>query len=166
MPAAAERVHKQSSSTLIVIGIFKLITGIVLFGLGVGLVYWQNHEHAKVASDWINQMWGGRPAVDAALAKLSSIQTRTIEQLAVGAFIYSVLLLIEGFGLCRQRRWAEFLTVGITASLLPLESSKLIHDPTATAVIAALINLAIVVVLIVRLLGNRRRQALIANATR
>jgi len=102
MPDAAELAHKPSSSTLIVIGIFKLVTGVVLFGLGVGLIYWHDHEHAKVVSDWITQMWGGRRAVDTALAKLSSIQTRTIEQLAVGSFIYSALLLIEGIGLCRQ----------------------------------------------------------------
>jgi len=56
------------------------------------------------------------------------------------------------------------LTVAITASLLPLECHKLIREPTVTAVIAALINIAIVIVLIVRLQAGRRRQDLIANA--
>jgi len=144
MPDSGNRGYNRTSSTLIVIEILKLLTSILLFSLGIGLIYFRGHDLSKVVSDWVDVMWVGRPYLEAFVSRLSSIPQRTIEEIAVGSFIYSALLLIEGIGLCRQKRWAEFLTVAITASLLPFECYKLIRAPTAIALVATLINIAIV----------------------
>ena len=74
-----------------------------------------------------------------------------LEEVAVGSFIYSALLLVEGVGLCLRKRWAEFLTVGITASLLPFEFYELIHRLTTTGVVITLLNVAILWYLIVQI---------------
>jgi uncharacterized membrane protein (DUF2068 family) len=58
--------------------------------------------------------------------------------------------------LCLRKRWAEFLTVGITASLLPFEGYELYQRLTATRVIIMLVNIAILAYLIVRLAEDYR----------
>ena len=51
---------------------------------------------------------------------------------------------VEGIGLWLQRRWAEWLTVVITASLIPLELWELIHKPTVGASLVLIANCLIV----------------------
>jgi uncharacterized membrane protein (DUF2068 family) len=62
---------------------------------------------------------------------------------------------IEAVGLWYQRRWAEYLTFLVTASLLPLEIYEIASRTTAFKVIAFLINVAVVVYLLLakRLFG-------------
>ena len=143
--------RERSSSALVAIGGFKLVQSVLLFGLGIGLVHWRDQDLREVASNSINTLWIGRPHFIGLISKLSSLDERTVEEVAAGSFIYATLLLVEGIGLCRRKRWAEFLTVGITASLLPFEFYELSHRLTATGVIITLVNIAILWYLIVQL---------------
>jgi uncharacterized membrane protein (DUF2068 family) len=152
--------NDRSKVVLSAIGIFKLAKSASLFALGVGLVHWRGHDLGQVASQWINTFWLGRPFVDGIIFKLSTFNKTTLEEVAGGSFIYSALLMIEGIGLCRRKRWAEFLTVGITASLLPFEFYELVQRLTSTRVIITLVNIAILLFLIVQLMRNRKRETL------
>jgi uncharacterized membrane protein (DUF2068 family) len=147
--------QKRSNVGLVAIGIFKLIKSVLLLALGIGLLYGRGHDLGEVASRWINSLWIGRPFVDHFLSKLSSVDERTLENAAAGSFVYSALLIIEGVGLCRRKRWAEFLTAGITASLLPFEFYELFHRVTATGVIITFVNIAILVYLLRQLIDDR-----------
>jgi uncharacterized membrane protein (DUF2068 family) len=64
---------------------------------------------------------------------------------------------VEAVGLWYQRRWAEYLTFLVTASLLPLEIYEIATRTTVFKVIAFLINVAVVVYLLLakRLFGLR-----------
>ena len=79
-----------------------------------------------------------------------------LEALGVGAFLYTVLFTVEGIGLWRGKRWAEYLTAIATASFVPLEIYELTHRVSPRRLSALLLNLAIVAYLIYRL---RRREA-------
>ena len=57
---------------------------------------------------------------------------------------YAAVFAVEGIGLWMQRRWAEWLTVIITASLIPLELWELIHRPSLGAALVLLANCLIV----------------------
>ena len=151
MPPSNESRQERSAIALIAIGILKLVKSFLLFVLGIGLIHWRDQDLGEVASQWINTLWIGRPYVDRMISKLSSLDERTVEEVAVGSFIYSALLLVEGVGLCRRKRWAEFLTVGITASLLPFEFYELSHRLTTTGVVIPLVNVAILWYLIVQI---------------
>jgi uncharacterized membrane protein (DUF2068 family) len=150
---------EKSSVTLVAIGVFKLVKSVSLFALGVGLIHWRGQDLGHVASRWINTLWIGRPFVDRIISKLSSLDEKTLEHVAAGSFIYSALLLTEGIGLCRKKRWAEFLTVGITASLLPLEFYELFHRLTVSGIVITLVNIAILWYLIVQLLRDHRHRS-------
>jgi uncharacterized membrane protein (DUF2068 family) len=157
MPPSDESQQERSSLGLVAIGIFKLVKSVSLFALGIGLVHWRGQDLGQVLSQWINTLWIGRQYFDHIISKLSSFDRRTLEEVAAGSFIYSALLLVEGIGLCRRKRWAEFLTVGITASLLPFEFYELFHRLTTAGVVITLVNVAILWYLVIQLMQDRRR---------
>jgi uncharacterized membrane protein (DUF2068 family) len=70
--------------------------------------------------------------------------------------VYAAVFLVEGVGLLLRRRWAEYLTVIATASLLPLEVYELVERLRATRALIVAANLAIVLYLIARLRVERR----------
>jgi uncharacterized membrane protein (DUF2068 family) len=157
MAASADPWSSKTGFGLVAIGVFKLGKSALLLALGITLVRWR-HDLRERASDWIDVIWIARPYLDNLISRLSSINERTLGEFAAGSFVYSALLLVEGVGLCLRRRWAEFLTVGITASLLPLEFYELFHRLTAIGAIITLVNIAILWYLIVQLLHDRRRR--------
>src|ERR1700712_4519249 len=85
----------------------------------------------------------------------------TLTLLAVGLLLYGLLELVEGVGLWRARRWAEYLTVVATAAFLPLEVHELLKTVTVTKVGALAINILAVVYLVLakRLFGARGGRA-------
>jgi hypothetical protein len=157
MCASAKHSNGKSDWAIVAIGILKMLKSASLLALGIALIYYRNEDLGKVASRWITNVWLGRSYVDAVLVKLSFLSKDKIDEFAIGSFVYSALLLIEGVGLCLRRRWAEFLTVGITASLLPFEFYELYQRVTATGVVVTVLNIAIVVYLIKRLFSRESR---------
>jgi uncharacterized membrane protein (DUF2068 family) len=71
--------------------------------------------------------------------------------------VYGAVEGIEAIGLWYQRRWAEYLTFVVTASLLPLEVYELTNRATVFKAIAFVVNVAVVVYLLraKRLFGLR-----------
>ena len=61
---------------------------------------------------------------------------------------YAALFLTEGTGLLFRKRWAEWLTIVATSSLMPIELYELIKQFTAIRLFALLINAAVVLYLI------------------
>jgi uncharacterized membrane protein (DUF2068 family) len=86
-----------------------------------------------------------------------SLQSGTL--LLVGAVLaaYALVEGIEAVGLWYGRRWAEYLTFLVTASLLPLEIYELTERLSPLKVITLLINIAVVLYLLLakRLFGLR-----------
>ena len=156
MPHSNQCVHTRTNFGLVIIGVFKLVKSALLLGLGITLLYDRDRDLGQLASHWISAVSIGRPFLDSLLSKLSSLQPRTLEHAAAGAFVYSALFVVEGVGLCRRQRWAEILTVAITASLLPFELYELFHRVTATRVIITVVNIAILGYLLVQLMHDRR----------
>jgi uncharacterized membrane protein (DUF2068 family) len=157
MPTSNENERKPTAYGLVAIGIFKLVKSVLLLCLGIGLVLGRDRDLGQVASHWIDAVWIGRPLFDSLLSKLSSLDQRTLEHAATGSFVYSVLLSVEGIGLCCKKRWAEFLTVAITGSLLPFELYELLHHLTVTRVAITVVNAAILWYLLRQLLRRRYR---------
>ena len=148
---------KKSDWAIVAIGMFKLVKSVLLLALGIALVHWRHEDLGNVAARWLKDAWLARPHVDRVLINLSLMRKETIDEFAIGSFVYSALLLVEGIGLCLRKRWAEFLTVSITASLLPFEFYELHRRVTVSRIVVTVVNLAILVYLIVRLYKDRRR---------
>ncbi len=58
--------------------------------------------------------------------------------------LYATLRFAEGYGLWRQRVWAEWLAIGSGAAYLPFEIYKLVRHPTAFHWAILLVNICVV----------------------
>lgn len=84
------------------------------------------------------------------IEKLANLPHGTLIKLALGAYFYAALEFVEGFGLLRRRRWAEYLT--LIATLIPIpfiEIPELLAKFTYVRLGALIINIAIVFYLII-----------------
>jgi hypothetical protein len=110
------------------IGGFKLVKGLVLLVAGAVAFRLAHDDGARRLAWWIadQPLHPGQHWVDLALARL--------------------LL---------ARRWAEYLTIVVTASFLPLEVYDLARHVRLTRVLIVGVNLAIVLYLIARLRAAR-----------
>ena len=86
------------------------------------------------------------------LNKLFSLRSSTLTGVGLTVLGYSAIEGIEAVGLWLQKRWAEYLTLIVTASFLPLEVYEMVHHLTPFKAIAFVINVAVVLYL---LLGKR-----------
>jgi uncharacterized membrane protein (DUF2068 family) len=89
--------------------------------------------------------------------ELFTLRTGRLHLFAAIALIYAAVEGIEAVGLWYGKRWAEYLTLIVTASLLPVEVYELAHHVTPFKLVAFLLNLAVVVYLLFakRLFGLR-----------
>jgi uncharacterized membrane protein (DUF2068 family) len=75
---------------------------------------------------------------------LLSLDERKLRAIRAGTVIYAALLLTEGVGLLLRRRWAEYFTVIVTSSLIPLEAYEVLRRVTLARLILLGVNVAVV----------------------
>ena len=149
---------KSSDTTMIrAIAVFKLVKATLLIVVGAGVLKLLHQNVASVAEAWIWRLGldPGNRYVDLAIQKAMDLTPNKIKALGLGSFIYAGLFLTEGIGLWLMKRWAEWFTVIITSSLVPVEIYE-IHKHLSLAKIAVLvINIAVVVYLIYHIRKER-----------
>lgn len=86
-----------------------------------------------------------------------SLQSDTLKLVGAVFAVYALVEGLEAVGLWYQRRWAEYLTFLVTASLLPLEVYELTNRLSPLKLLTFAINLAVVAYLLFakRLFGLR-----------
>jgi uncharacterized membrane protein (DUF2068 family) len=135
---------------LLLIAAFKLLKGLALLALGIGAL---NLLHKNVAAEvarWIDllRIDPQNQYIQKLLAKIGRIDARKLKELSIGTFLYSAVFLTEGVGLTLQKRWAEYVTIFTTASLLPLEVYEIVKRFSVAKTVVLLINIAVVVYLV------------------
>ncbi len=135
------------------IAVFKLLKATLLVALGVGAFRLLHKDIYTLIEHSIEalKLDPGSRFVDALLAKAANLHPEQIKKLGLGSFFYAGLFLTEGIGLWMVKRWAEWLTVIITSSLIPIEIYEIHRHPSWIKVAVFVINLAIVAYLIYRI---------------
>ena len=145
------RRHTAEDRTLWLIGGFKLIKGLLLLVVALGALHLVHKDIDDVTATWAARLHldVGNRYVDGALGKLLSLDDRKLKAISAGTFFYAALLLTEGVGLLLRKRWAEYFTVIVTGSFIPLELYELARHVTVTRVVVLGINVAVVWYLVV-----------------
>lgn len=152
---------RQSPLGIKLIGIFKLISSVLLVGLGIGIFKQVGGdpeaeiEHLVAAL----KLDPGNKYIHTALQAVSGVTVHQLYLISAGTFVYAILYAIEGVGLVLQRRWGEYFTVIITGSLIPFEAYEVIRKLTALRFFLLALNVAIVVYLIVQLKRGHRGES-------
>ena len=137
-----------------VIAGFKFLQATVLILAGLGAFGLMNPAVSDAAGDWLERLAvgnGQRFAAAAAARFLPIFNAATPRHFAafgLGALLYATVFLVEGVGLWRGKKWAEWLTIGVTASLLPVEVMALVHRFTLVRVATLVINTVVIVYLV------------------
>jgi uncharacterized membrane protein (DUF2068 family) len=136
-----------------IIAVFKLAKALLLIGVGVGAIKLLHKDVAEVASDWIAaiRVDPDNRLIHGLIAKLGLMNDRKLEELSFGSFFYAALVLTEGVGLWMKKRWAEYFTIIMTCSLIPLELYEIAKRFTVTRIAFLVVNLAIVWYLFIQL---------------
>ena len=138
---------------LLAIAIFKLFKGTLLLIVGIGALSLIHKDVAETAAHWADlfRVDPDNRHLHSLLVKLGAVDARRLEEISAGTFFYSALLLTEGTGLLLRKRWAEYFTVIVTASFIPMEIYELVRRLTFTRVCLVSVNIAIVWYLVNRL---------------
>jgi uncharacterized membrane protein (DUF2068 family) len=130
------------------IAIFKIAKGILLLVVGVSLLFLNARTRWMDAlSNWAADeilLKHSKP-IAFLLHKLQAMLAGgTLRATGFLALFYTTILFTEGIGVYMQQRWAEFLMIFATATLIPIEIRHLWHHPGLVGVLILLANCFIV----------------------
>jgi uncharacterized membrane protein (DUF2068 family) len=140
----------QEHKGLRLIAIFKLFKAAGLLLLAITAFGLVRQADLDAFAGWISHLpiQNGHGYVVRALDSLLELGPRKFIALGIAACVYATLFAVEGWGLWNGKRWAEYLTVIATASLIPLEIWELHHGFTWVKLGALVLNVVIVLYLI------------------
>jgi len=138
---------KSADSRVVrLIALFKLFKAILLIAVGVSAFKLVHQDVASVVEHWV-AVFGldpGKQYVYKALQKAADLTPNKIRGLGIVSFIYAGLFLTEGIGLWLLKRWAEWFTVIITGSLVPIEIYEIYRHPRPIKIVVIILNIAVV----------------------
>ena len=122
----------------------------LLIVVGSGALRLLHHDAAAQVESWITEMRidPHNHYLHALVEKIGVMDERHLREISFGSFFYASLLTIEGVGLCLRKRWAEYFTIGMTMSFVPLELYELCRRVTWVRILLLIVNLAIVAYLV------------------
>src|SRR5277367_25176 len=149
---AAERTKSRHRHDhwILVIGVFKLLKGLLFVLLGIGALKLVHRDVSDLLLRWLID-WHFDPEskfVNLVLDKVAMLDAHRIKQISIAIFCYAGLDFIEGTGLVLEKTWAEYLTLILTASFLPWEFYEILRRPTWVKGVLILVNVLVVVYLV------------------
>lgn len=149
--------HKPSvvdrTAFLRVVAMYKFAQTAVLVVLGLATMRLVRPEVAAAFEQWVEDLPGGyvQHVSERFLDWVTGPESNRALLLGAALFAYAALFLIEGVGLWRQQRWAEWLTVIATATLIPPEIYECFMHPSVMVFALLAVNVCVVWLLATRL---------------
>jgi uncharacterized membrane protein (DUF2068 family) len=143
---------KPRDRLLTLIVVFKFFKGAMLIAVALGAHHLMNHDVSDFAEHLVDafRVDPNNRYIEALLVKLEFLTAKQLKELSIGSFFYAAVVLTEGTGLALRKHWAEYFTILVTASFLPLEILELAHRVSGIKIGVMAINLAILGYLIAR----------------
>ncbi|RRA50132.1 DUF2127 domain-containing protein [Acidipila sp. EB88] len=145
----SNRPKEETNRWLVLIGVAKLLKAVLFVALGFGALRLVHRDLVSLVTHWIVDMRfdpEGR-MVNLILEKIALISPHKLRLISTAIFCYAALDVLEGTGLVLGKRWAEYLTLIVTASFLPWEFFEIIHKPNWPKCIFTLLNIGVVLYL-------------------
>lgn len=148
----------KRNRVIAVIGVFKLIKAALLITLGIAGLAARPSELAhrvRHLAGWMG-ISPGHHTLAHFLGSVSAFDGQMARRLAVASLCYAAIFLVEGIGLLCRRRWAEWLTVVVTASFIPIEIYEGVEHFGAGKIVAFVLNVVILGYLLWRRVSESR----------
>jgi uncharacterized membrane protein (DUF2068 family) len=156
--AATKKTRGGGDGTLLAIALFKFVKGALLLALACGALTLLHKDVTATVEHWLDQLRvdPDNQFIGTLLTRLQLVHTKELKELTALGAGYASLFLTEGTGLLFRQRWAEWLTIIATSSLMPLEIYELIKDFTALRLLVLVVNAAVVLFLVYWVRTNPR----------
>jgi uncharacterized membrane protein (DUF2068 family) len=141
-----------------VIGVLKLMGGILFFAAVFGLFQLFRHDVHENLRHLVRliKLDPDNHVIHTAISWVTGIDRKHLRLIEAGTFFYAALHTVEGLGLIFRQRWAGYLTVIATSSLLPVEAYEIWKGAHPAKIAVLVFNLAIVIYLVWRLWQEER----------
>ncbi len=149
---------------LMLIAAFKLSQALLFVAIGVGALRLLHKDLGDMLLDLAHHLHFNPESrfVDFILDRASIVDDRMLRRFSVALFSYAALGTVEGIGLYLEKAWAEYLTLGITASFLPWEILEVFRRVTLMRSGLLVVNLLVFFYLL-KVLVERGRQSKIGG---
>ena len=146
-PGAAS---KPRIDVLRTIALYKMLKVLLLLAIAYGEVKLRDASLTAKLVSWASARPTGMEhrMVTQLITWFSGLSTTRIHALRIVTLSYAAVFAVEGIGLWMEKRWAEWLTTIVTASLIPFELWELFFRPNLGKVLVVIANVAIVAYLI------------------
>lgn len=140
------------------VAIFKLGKALLLLVTAWGLLKFLNPAFELQVDAWIETLRSafGQYLMRQLLERVNRLSPVHLHLLSFASVVYACLFLVEGYGLWRGRRWAEYLTVIVTSLLIPVELFEVVTRFRPVTFSVLVLNVLIVVYLVRRVRVERR----------
>jgi uncharacterized membrane protein (DUF2068 family) len=141
------------------IALYKFVKVLLLLAVAYGEVRLSDASLSAKLVSWAAARPHGleHEVVTHLLEWFSGLSASRIHALRIVTLAYAAVFAVEGVGLWMRKRWAEWMTTIITASLIPLEIWEMFFRPTLGNAAVILANVAIVATLIWHVRSKGRR---------
>ncbi len=142
------------------IALYKLVKVILLLATAYEVVRLQDSSLIAQIYNWMATLPSGleRDVVRNALIKFSGLTHAELRFFRAVTLVYATIFSIEGVGLWMRQAWAEWLTIVVTGSLIPLEIYEFLRGPNYGKTALIIVNAAIVWYLVVRVRHERKER--------
>lgn len=147
--------HKKG---LRIVAAFEAFKGVIVLVVGFGLLSLLGRDQAAFAEHLVARLHLN-PAhhyPHIFIAAMSNVSNTHLVLLACLAAAYSAIRFAEAYGLCMQRRWAEWLAALSGAIYVPVEIYEILHRVSWFKITALVVNLVIVGYMVWLLTESRR----------
>ena len=138
---------------IVAIGVFKLIKAALLVAAGIGIFKLLHKDIGEVLEHWM-EVLGVDPDnryLYSFLTKVLSLDDKKLKALGADTFGYASIFFTEGTGLLLRKRWAQYFTIIVTASFLPIEIYELVRHVSFAKAFIIITNVAILIYFVFRL---------------
>jgi uncharacterized membrane protein (DUF2068 family) len=128
------------------IAVFKLLKAALLIAVGLGALRLIQSDATNLLEHWM-RVFGlvpGSRYIVRVLQSAIELTPNRFKVVGIVSFVYSGLFLLEGIGLWLLKRWAEWFTVIMTSSLIPVEMYEILRHPSEIKVLVLIFNIAVV----------------------
>jgi uncharacterized membrane protein (DUF2068 family) len=141
-----------------VVAFFEALKGLLAFAAASGLLFLLHKDVADFALRLVHHAHLNPAAhyPSIFIAAAANVHDSRLLMMAGGAVVYSLLRLIEAYGLFYEKAWAEVLAATSGAIYVPFEVLGLLHKPDWLHLVLLVINIAVVILMLGALRERRK----------
>jgi uncharacterized membrane protein (DUF2068 family) len=153
---ASRRSGAKRDPWIVLIGLFKIVKGISLLIIAVGLLRLLHKDVSTAVEHWVEvlRVDPENRFIHRGLVRIFNVTPKQLRELRAGTFLYAAIFLTEGTGLLARKHWAEYMTLISTGLFIPLEVYEIYRHFTMVKLAVTVVNVLIVWYLAAR---NKRR---------